>query len=250
MPIIIGLGPGRAGTASLAQLLNQQVGALVTHECNPACLAVEGTPAPIVTMIREFQAILGGAPSSALTVDLSRPAIQRYFDGTKRRINAIGDVAFYHLNYVELINELAPDTCFLCMDREPEEVVRSFLQKTAIGRTRRDVLADRIASLISGRPYHTARNHWSEHDGSIWRKDPVWDKLFPKFDTDNRETAIRLYVDWYYQRAWRLADKMSSFHMVPIDMLNRAEGQRSILKIAGIEGGICSIVHENSSGSS
>ena len=61
--IVIGLGTGRSGTASLAKLLSAQHDAFCFHEMNPSCVRFSGTPRPILNVIDEYQAILDGGDS-------------------------------------------------------------------------------------------------------------------------------------------------------------------------------------------
>src|ERR1051326_3851404 len=102
--IVIGLGSGRSGTASLAKLLNAQSDALCFHEMNPAAVRFSGTPRPFLNAIDEFQVIIDGGDPRMLTVDLSRAVSARTYDelSNMKQVRLIGDIAFYYLDYVEL----------------------------------------------------------------------------------------------------------------------------------------------------
>jgi hypothetical protein len=98
--IVIGLGTGRSGTASLAGLLKAQSDSLCFHEMNPSVVRFAGTPRPFINTIDEFQAILDGGDPAMLTVDLSRSVSASAYDELSRmqRVRLIGDVAFYYLS--------------------------------------------------------------------------------------------------------------------------------------------------------
>src|SRR5487761_2166908 len=189
--IVIGLGTGRSGTASLAKLLNAQQDALCFHEMNPSAVRFTGTPRPFINAIDEFQAILGGGDPTMLTVDLSRAVAARAYDELcqMRSVRLIGDIAFYYLSYVELIARRNQNVRFICLRRDREQTIESCLRKSAIGRWRSKRIADRLSSLITRAPYYESHNFWIEHDGSEWELDPVWDKCFPKFQAGSKREA-------------------------------------------------------------
>ena len=49
--IVIGLGCGRSGTASLANLIDSQDRAICFHELNPTCAAFEGNPRSVLNTV-------------------------------------------------------------------------------------------------------------------------------------------------------------------------------------------------------
>lgn len=235
--IVIGLGTGRSGTASLAKLLNAQRGGVCFHELNPTCSRFFGTPRPILNTIEEFQTILDGGAPSMLTVDLSREVSVRTYEQLTHmpKVRLIGDIAFYYLSYVELIASSSPNVQFVCLKRDKQKTVRSWLRQARVTRWPSKILADRIASLITREPYYTTRNFWVEHDGSKWLKDPVWDKCFPKFQADSVEGAVNQYWDYYYREAEALAERLPSrFMIIDTDRLNTHEGQTAVLAHCGV----------------
>jgi hypothetical protein len=235
--IVIGLGTGRSGTASLATLLNAQVDALCFHEMNPSCVRFSGTDRPVLNTIEEFQTILDGGEPAQLTVDLSRAVAARAYDELcrMRRVRLIGDIAFYYLSYVEEIAARNSDVRFICLQREREATIESWINKAAVSRWRSKWLADRLASLITREPFYRSRNYWMVHDGSIWQIDPVWDKCFPKFEATDMRDAIGQYWDMYYQRAEELSELLPDvFRIVPTSRLGEPEAQRSLLEFCGI----------------
>ncbi len=235
--IVIGLGTGRSGTASLAKLLNAQRDSVFFHEMNPSAVRFSGTPRPFINSIDEFQAVLDGGDPSMLTVDLSRAAAAGAYDGLcqMREVRLIGDVAFYYLNYVELIAAHNSNVRFICLRRDREQTIRSWLRKTEIQRWSSQRVADRLSSIITRAPYYKGYNFWMEHDGDRWRIDPVWDKCFPKIEANSKREAIGKYWDLYYARAETLADKLGeTFWIVDTKLLNDDRFQCDLLEYCGI----------------
>lgn len=235
--IIIGLGTGRSGTASLAKLINSQRDALCFHEMNPSCARFNGAPQPILRTVDEFQAIVDGGDASMLTVDLSRRVAAEAYDQLRNmnRVRLIGDIAFYYLTYVEQIAARNPHVRFICLRREREATIRSWLAKSTIERWPSKRIADRLAAWIMRAPYHQAKNFWMEHDGSRWAPDEVWDKCFPKFPGPTREAAIGQYWDYYNEEAEKLAQSLPEvFRIVETEDINTPDGQRAVLDFCGV----------------
>jgi hypothetical protein len=235
--IVIGLGTGRSGTASLAKLLNAQRDAVCFHEMNPSCMRFFGTPRPIINGIDEYQAILNGGDPTMLTVDLSRAVAAKTYDRLCQmdRVRLIGDIAFYYLSYVEAIAERNANVRFLCLRRDIDETIQSWITQTSIPRWRSKRLADRVASLITREPFQESKNFWMEHDGTVWQLDPVWDKCFPKFEAKSKPEAIRKYCEYYYREAERLALRLgTTFRFIETDRMNTREYQADILSFLGI----------------
>jgi len=235
--IVIGLGKGRSGTGSLAHLLNAQRDSLCFHEMNPACVRFYDTPRPILNGIEEFQRILDGGDPSMVTVDLSRGEGAETYDALcqTRGLRMIGDVASYYLSYVRTIAERHPVVRFLCMRRDVEKTVQSFMQKTLIERGRSRYVADRLSSLITRTPFYESRNPWMTHSGTQWIVDRVWDKCFPKFEAATKADAIRKYCEYYYAEAEKLAtDLKPVFRFVDLSELERPDYQAGVLSFVGI----------------
>jgi hypothetical protein len=235
--IVIGLGTGRSGTASLAKLLNAQQDALCFHEMNPSCVRFFGTPRPILNTIDEFQAILGGGDSSMLTVDLSRAVSVSAYDKlcAMPRVRLLGDIAFYYLSYVDAIAARNPNVRFICLRREEEETVESWMRKSAVERWRSKRIADRVASWITRERYYESRNFWMEHDGQEWLRDPVWDKCFPKFDTASKREAVHSYWRYYYETAEEIVRRWPDrFYIVDTKTLDTPVMQRELLAFCGV----------------
>lgn len=235
--IVIGLGSGRTGTASLAHLFDSQPGGLCFHELNPSGAVFDGNPQPMLNTINEFQAILDGGDKRLLAIDYARPASVKTYNKLQQmpRVRLLGDIAFYYLNYVDVILARNSRVKFVCIKRDKAQTVASWLQKSTIKRWRSLWLADRLKALITRTPYTREYNYWMEHDGSVWQPDPVWDKTFPKFEAASKREAIERYWDNYYEKADRLAAAHpASFRIFDIASMSRPEGQKAILSFVGL----------------
>jgi hypothetical protein len=235
--IVIGLGSGRSGTASLSSLLDRQAGAICFHEMNPSCAVFSGNPQPHLNAVSEFQKLLRGGNRACLSIDYSRPysvtTYQKLQDMAE--LNLIGDIAYYYLSYVDDLLGLVPECVFVCIKRDRSKTVNSWLKKSAIKRWPSLWLADRLKSVLTRTPFYTEYNYWQEHDGSQWKKDPVWDSCFPKFEAASKEEAIGMYWDYYYLEADRLQKKYPDrFRVFDVKDLSHSEGQKRILSFIGI----------------
>lgn len=182
--IVIGLGSGRCGTHSLAYLLNVQQDAEVTHERFEFNLCWTGAD----EQVEEF--------------------LEFCHRGTEQQL--VGDVASSYLPYVEMILTRDPSVKFICLQRDRDATVSSFLQKTGVS------------------------NHWKAHRGWFWKCDP-WDTCFPKYNTFSKKQSLRLYWDDYYEIAGELQRRYpDNFRVFPTEALNSASGQRDILGFIGI----------------
>lgn len=126
----------------------------------------------------------------------------------------VGDTGMYFLPYVDLIFEKFPETRFICFERNRSEVIRSFERKTSDN-----------------------RHFWYNHNGKKYRKDPVWDSKFPKFDVEDKQTAIGLYWDMYHETSVELARNYPDrFHIFPMAILNAARGRAAVLDYIKYDG--------------
>lgn len=235
--IVIGLGSGRSGTASLASLIGRQRGAVCFHEMNPSCAIFSGNPQPHVNAVREFQQLLAGGDRSRLTIDYSRPSsVETYMNlQAQTPLTLMGDIAYYYLSYVEELFDIAPECVAICMKRDRESTVASWMKKSSIQRWPSLWLADKLKAWLTRTPFYTEYNYWQEHDGSRWKKDPVWDSCFPKFAATSRREAIGMYWDYYYLEADRLRQEYPErFRVVDIRELGTPEGQKRVLSFLGI----------------
>ena len=238
--IIIGLGSGRTGTASLSHLISSQKDAICFHELNPTGAVFDGNPQPILNTINEFQAILDGGDKCMLALDYSRPASATKYEQLKKMstVRIIGDIAYYYLRYVDNILTINDNVRFVCIKRNRAQTISSWMKKSTINRWPSLRIADRLKALITRTPYHQSKNFWQAHDGTNWQSDPVWDKTFPKFDAASKEEAIGKYWDYYYAEAERMSQKHPDrFRTFAIEKMSSRDGQAEILHFIGIPEG-------------
>lgn len=182
--LIFGIGTGRCGTVSLCELLNNQKDSNFTHEERPL-LPWNGSNRNLDDKIKEI---------------------------LSRKENYVGDIAFYYLPYIEYILKKHPQTKIICLKRDKQEVVKSYLKKTK------------------------GRNHWADHKGFIWRH-CEWDKCYPTYNNFIKRNAIKKYWDQYYKKVERLTSKYPGSIMI-MDMyyaLNTEAGILEMLDFIGIE---------------
>jgi hypothetical protein len=242
MTLIIGLGTGRCGTMSLANLINSQPSSVCFHELNPSCMSWAGSYGTVYSMLRDFEGILGGGQRDHLTVDRTSSnnahSIERLT--TIEKVTSLGDLGFYYLPYVERILRDFPDVRFPCLKRDREATVGSYIKKMTVGwkRSSRD--------FFRMRPQ--VRNHFMVHDGVRWVFDRKWDKCYPKFEAESLEDAIGQYWDYYYQEATRLSEIDARVRIFDTDAMNNKESQIEILAFCGITDAKFFEVHSNASG--
>jgi hypothetical protein len=85
----------------------------------------------------------------------------------------VADTASYNLPYVDDFISHYPNVKFIILKRNKIDTVKSFMYKT-----------------------HN-RNHWQTHDGIKYNR-CRWDKSFPDFKAKNKQHAIELYWEMYY----------------------------------------------------
>lgn len=199
--LIVGLGTGRCGTVSLKTLLNCQRDTDATHEK--------------MLLPHKFH-------------EGKYKAYMRKLWG--RRVKIAADVALWNLSYVGEILAEYPTTKLLCLQRDREETVQSFMRKTKNG-----------------------RNHWTRFDSKYWdeKKWPNEHKCpyrnsYPRFDAD-KEEALGFYWDYYYAVAWTYQKAFpDNFRIFPIEFLNIRDGCEKILDFAGYEEIVIKIgIHKN-----
>ena len=182
--IIIGLGTGRCGTVSLSHLLNSQKSSQFTHEANPRL--------PWEQNMNLFDKFMTG------------------LEETDK--DFVGDVSFYHLPYVEQMIMRNSEIKFVCLQRDKDATVKSYLKK--IGE----------------------RNHWSSK-GTV----DVWDKHYPTYEEMAKPMAIGKYWDDYYAKvnglAWQYPDSVKIWKT---EDLNNEESVLEILEFCGFD---LSLIH-------
>lgn len=236
MTIIIGMGTGRCGTTSLAELLVAQEGAVCFHELNWRAMSWMGAERVVQAGLDGFAALLAGR-ASELNLDAPRGQLLPEYKRMKllSRVTAIGDIGFYFLPYVPLLVERSAAIRMPCLRRDRAGTVKSFLSKMKVRTGRR-----------WGRRQFGTRNHFAAHDGRRWILDERWDKCFPKYDASSPKAGVGTYWDDYYETAERFAAQYpEQFRVFEMEELNSPEGQRRILEFCGFETPRLATVHAN-----
>lgn len=134
-----------------------------------------------------------------------------------RDANLLGDVATFYLPYIEDAIALEPSIRIVCLRRPREEVVRSFCR-----------WLERSCALPT--------NHWAENPAPGWYHEPIWTRIFPQYETQDREEGIGRYWDEYYEKVNELVarypDQIRLFETE--QALNTEDGQREMLSFVGI----------------
>lgn len=197
--LIIGLGPGRCGTTSLAKLLDLQSDTSVTHEL---------------------------FDSRKLDFDLSykyRPKnLEKAIQFLSRRPEPIiGDVAYYWLHQViPVLEDYNADTKFICLARIKEDVVESFFTQN------------------DGRPFLSPRNFGGLSlkvkalavGGLVLPADDSSNEAIAILKDKVGNTW-----DYYQKASKKLAKEYpENFQIFPMETLNTKEGVEEILDFAGI----------------
>ena len=191
--VILGIGTGRCGTVSLSHLLNKQKGSRFSHELK---IKIEkktdyNTPLPWEYNDKAFNS----AWNSILN-----------YDG-----DYVGDVSMFWLPYLQKLFELSESLKVICLQRERDGVITSYLKKTE------------------------GRNHWMNHNGKEWDFCP-WDKCYPKFSTHSKEEALGLYWDFYYQLVNNLMKKYPNrIRIFQMTDLNNMEKVDALLDFLGFD---------------
>lgn len=229
--IVFGLGSGRSATKSLAALLDAQPGTVCFHEANPASMAWQGAEDTVLSLLRDFEAILEGG-TRAVTIDRTSP----HRDGPVARmkslpaVTGIGDVAHYYLPYVETILRHAPLARFPCIWRDRDAVVQSFITKLQLKPPR---LRRRLRAWATGTRLTVSRNHWAGPGDRRWQPDLRFDKCFPSYEgmrTADLAAHLRRWHHDYYTEVNRLAALYPDhIRLFDIGCLNDTAGRRDIL---------------------
>ncbi len=236
------MGSGRCGTLSLAALLNAQSNACCFHEANPSCMAWEGTEGTICSLLRDFEAIQSG-DARCVTVDHVTANRRKPLERLKSlaAVHLIGDVASYYLPYVDFILEHQPDARFVCLKRDRQQTIDSFVRKLEGKTTKKG---------FWNKSDRKSRNHWLSQPTKGWARDNLWDRCFPSYALEPSAGLIDYvsrYYDEYYDTAEELQEKHPK-HFRVFDMLslNSDAGQLEILEHC-YPGGVhsCVSVHEN-----
>ena len=182
--LIFGLGTGRSGSTSLYDLFKIQNNTFSSHE-HP----------PLVSWKSGFDNVKFHIERSKI--------LQKSFAN-------VVDVSHWWLPYVEDILNVYPNAKFVCMKREKNDTVNSFLNVKKCNEK-------------------NGVNHWMEHDGKFWHPTP-WDMTYPTYNVKTVSEAIENYWDDYYQTCESFKEKFpNQFRIFEISNLSTIEGQLEIL---------------------
>lgn len=184
--LIISIGTGRCGSVSLSKFLSAQEYVSVLHEGR-----LDSHKIRKLIKWKNDEDNLFEWLEFLLSLDKNK---------------FVGDTGMYYLPYVEQIIDKYPEVKIIVMERDKEEVVKSYIKKT------------------------TGRNHWFDHDGKEWDKDDKWDPCYPKYDISNKEKALEKYWEDYKSQTDNLIlkfpDKIKKW---TIQSLNTLNGKNEIL---------------------
>ena len=184
--LIISIGTGRCGSVSLSKFLSAQDKVSVLHEGR--------LDSQKIRKLIKWENDEGNL-FEWLEFLLS-------LDGHK----FVGDTGMYYLPYIEQIIDKYPEVKIIVMERNKEEVVKSYIKKT------------------------TGRNHWFDHDGKEWEKDDKWDPCFPKYDVSSKEEALENYWEDYKNQTDNLILKFpEKIKKWTVQALNTTSGKNEIL---------------------
>jgi hypothetical protein len=142
-----------------------------------------------------------------------RERLQRILNATKEPF--VGDVASFYLPYVEEAIRFDPEIHIICLKRPRDEIVARFCR--LLDKRRRPV------------------NHWAKEPAPGWFHDPFWTRIFPQYDTQDREEGIGRYWDEYYASAEDLAQRFpDNLHVYDTEILTTETGVDEVLSFAGI----------------
>lgn len=128
----------------------------------------------------------------------------------------VGEVCSSWLPYFEEIVRSFPNVRAVVLKRDKQSTVNSFYKITGSGKK-------------------GAINHWMEHDGTFFKKDP-WDLFFPTYESNNMKDAIGRYWEEYYQIAEMLCEKYpENIRIFSMDVLNDEEKQKELLRFCGFD---------------
>ena len=184
--LIISIGTGRCGSVSLSKFLSAQDKVSVLHEGR--------LDSQKIRKLIKWENDEGNL-FEWLEFLLS-------LDGHK----FVGDTGMYYLPYIEQIIDKYPEVKIIVMERNKEEVVKSYIKKTK------------------------GRNHWFNHDGKEWEKDDKWDPCYPKYDNSNKQEALENYWEDYKNQTDNLILKFpEKIKKWTIQALNTTSGKNEIL---------------------
>lgn len=142
-----------------------------------------------------------------------RERLTRILETTRERF--VGDIASFYLPYAEEALAFAPSVKMVCLKRPREEIVAGFL--ASLNRNPRPPI-----------------DHWSRCPTPPYEHHPLWSRIFPKYDTIDPESGVRMYWTEYYETAEELARRFpDQFRIVDTESLSAESGVRDVLSFCG-----------------
>lgn len=192
--LIVGLGSGRSGTASLAYFLDSQADAYIVHESS------FGLPAFLRYTVGNYM------PWNKDILKLFRWHDSLTYYSKNKML--YGDVCSSLIQYVPDIYKLNANVVFVCMRRDKEEVVKSFEELTV------------------------GSNHWQLNKLSKYVD--YWYDMYPKYDGLSKTQSINCYWEEYYLKAECYQAEYSNFKIFDLEDLNSDSGRNAILQHIGV----------------
>jgi len=194
--LVIGIGTGRCGTVSLAQLLNAQPDARVTHESEPWLpWRKEHASASERAFMKRTWGIFD-------PVDVYAQKVQRFAERLDE-YSLVGDVAFFWLPYVDALRVDFPDVKVVGLWRDKESYIESAWRKTG---------GDQ------------GPNFW---DCPLCES---WSLTFPQYRGVPKRDAIEMY--WEDYRRWI---DCNADYVMRMDDLNDETKQDDLFNFLGID---------------
>ena len=217
--LVIGLGTGRCGTRSFTKFLKEN-GRFALHDHYH--LPWEPDYQRASDALADLFSRSEGAPTSS--------------------------VAFYWLNYVEWLAAKIEDVRFVCLKREKEKVVRSFMSSlkrlspyfrmwNAIDLKMSGIKSFSLDSQYDKSVMDTVNESTREWMAAEWYLESRIDQVtesFPDYEgITDKKIYLEKYWDEYYAKAERLAE-LPNFMLVDLEYgLNTDTGRREILNFIG-----------------
>jgi len=196
-------------------MIRQLILGMGTGQCGTELLAQILAQQPNTAVTHEQPPLLSWSPAAGA------PGIRERLDRilATRKQRFVGDVASFYLPYVSAAIEYDSRIRIVCLQRPCEEVVAGF-----------SVHLDRHSPL--------PLNHWARQPGPGWTHDFVRTRIYPQYDTADREGGLRRYWEEYAERSGELARRFpENVRIWDTDVLTTPQGVREVLDFVGIPRG-------------
>lgn len=152
--------------------------------------------------------------------------LYKNINSSNNNFHVTGDVAFYYLPYLELLINNYPYIKFISTKKSKKHIFQDL--KSDI-RTNSSFLS---RLLFFKKKF---RNHWYDHNGKKWEKDYINDKCYPKYDIDDLDKSIHMYIDNYISDMKKIQKKYpKNLKVLFSDELNSSFGKKKIFNFIGV----------------